>query len=88
MKTIWKFPLEITDSQAIEMPACAYILDVQVQQDQLCLWALVDPGKDKELRVIRIYGTGHDLPDACESFDYIGTAQQGGGLLVWHVFEE
>ena len=46
MKTIWKFPLDITSTQAICTPAGSTFLDVQVQNDKVCLWAEVDTEKE------------------------------------------
>jgi hypothetical protein len=86
MKTIWKFPLEVTDSQEVGVPAGAQILDVQVQGGQPCLWAIVHPGVQTVRRTVRIYGTGHQAPDDLNRADYIGTFQLMGGGLVFHAF--
>jgi hypothetical protein len=82
--TIWKFPLQVADRQTVMMPGGAAILTAQMQSGQLCLWAQVEATQTKTPRVIRIFGTGHGIPDADN--DYIGTVQMGP--LVWHVFEE
>ena len=87
MKSIWKYPLEIADSQIILMPEGAHLLCVQAQREQLCLWAIVDSNAPREKRMFRIHGTGHELPDDIGNYIYIGTVQQEGGHLVWHVFE-
>jgi len=84
MKTIWKFPLAIVNWQDVEMPMGATILSVDVQKDILCIWALVDPTRNKVNRRIRIAGTGHEIDP--RGLDYIGTAQMAGGDLIWHVF--
>lgn len=86
MKTIWKFPIRVVDSQVVEMPFDAKILCVQVQQGAPCLWALVDTEAIKSSRRIYIYGTGKPIPDNID-MKYIGTFQYLGGSLVWHVFE-
>jgi hypothetical protein len=86
MTTIWKYPLKVTDEQAVMMPRDARILTIQTQYDQPCLWAWVDNEKNLESRKIRIYGTGH--PMAREAIEYIGTFQIHGGSLVFHVFEK
>lgn len=84
-KTIWKFPLDITDLQPVRMPQGAQILSVQMQYDRLVLWAVVDPEAKGELRTIEIIGTGNLVNPASRQF--IGTVQMNGGLLVWHIFE-
>lgn len=86
--TIWKFPLEITDQQTIEMPRAARILNVQAQGNILTLWALVSPDAEKVRRQISVYGTGDEIDAFVAEFaTYVGTAQTHSGALVWHVFD-
>lgn len=87
-RTIWKFPIQTTGQQAIEMSLAATILCVQTQQGNPCIWAMVngEPNHPKETRKFNIYGTGHPLPDDF-TMPYIGTYQLEGGALVFHVFE-
>jgi hypothetical protein len=84
---IWKYPLEMTDTQRVQMPKGAQILTAQMQGQTLCLWALVDCGSvlSKDDREIEIIGTGNPISDA--SRRYIATVQMCGGGLVWHIFE-
>ena len=96
MKTIWKFPLEVTDEQTVMMPKGAEILSAHVQvsvdvdaaHESVCLWALVDTDAKLQKRVVEIFGTGNpiDIPGVTHKF--IGTVQMRGGSLVWHVFEQ
>lgn len=87
MKTaIWKFPIQTTDFQTIEMPQYATILTVQTQFDMPCIWAEVNPEAPMAKRLILVYGTGHPMDDK-EERKYIGTYQLQGGSLVFHVFE-
>ena len=85
MRAVWKFPLALADEVELDIPRGAEMLDFQMQGRTLCIWALVDPEAPKELRTFRVAGTGHPLPD--EGLRYIGTTQQLGGALVWHLFE-
>lgn len=87
LKTIWKFELETTDVQRIEMPACSEILCIQTQNEKPCIWALVLPSNSeaKVKRTFEIFGTGHNVPRADRK--YIGTYQLNGGSLVFHCFE-
>jgi len=87
---IYKYTLMPEDRQVVEMPKGATILSVGADvfvPDNLCLWALVDPGERPEMRVIHIHGTGHDVVTP-ERLTYIGTATMRSLSLVWHVFEE
>lgn len=86
-KTIWKFELEIADDQTIEMPVDSEILTVQTQNEIPCIWALVDPTAEKEIRHIKIYGTGHDIPYN-QPKKYLGTFQLKNGAIVFHVCEK
>lgn len=87
-KTVWKYPLMVTDEQYIEAPANAHLLTVQWQHTMPCIWALVDPTNPLERRKILITGTGHEREDLAGFVNYIGTFQINGGLLVFHVFED
>lgn len=85
MKTIWKFSLEMTDDQLVEMPKGAMVLSVQTQHEKPCLWALVDPDQKREERKISIRGTGHPIHGDLGAF--IGTFQMHGGALIFHAFD-
>lgn len=84
-KQIWKFELQVTDTQSVVMPAGANPLYVADQNGNLCLWAVVNPQKPSESRDVWVVGTGNSMPTEIELYgDYIGTVQQG--RFVWHVF--
>ena len=83
-KRIWKYDLEITESQFIHMPEDAKILSVENQYGDLCLWALVDPEKRHTIRDIHIIGTGNPI-HGTPKLTFIGTVIIKP--LVWHVFE-
>lgn len=88
MKTIYKYPLEITDRQEIEMPREARILAVQVQNNVPCLWAVVDTELPLKERIFDTFGTGNPVDNYINyTHNYIGTYQVRGGSLVFHVFE-
>jgi hypothetical protein len=88
-KSIYKYPLEVTDRNILHLPKDAEILCVQNQLEQPCLWALVNPMEEIiEERLFETFGTGH--PVWCDmgiERKYIGTYQMSGGSLVFHVFE-
>lgn len=86
MKTIFKFPLMMTEQQRVAMPIGAQMLTVQMQNDTPCLWALVD--KSNNLHDVKIFtvGTGHEITR--DDLVYIGTYQVYGGKLIFHVFRE
>lgn len=86
-KTIWKF--EITPNvNYIMMPIGAEILSVQTQNENPCIWALVEPDNGKEERYFDVFGTGHEVYcDMGVDRKFIGTFQMQGGSLVFHLFE-
>jgi hypothetical protein len=86
MKKIYKYPINATDIQSLQMPEGATILTAAMQGKQLCLWAIVNPEAKMVFRTIEIFGTGHTMSD--EERKYISTFQLDGGLLIFHVFEK
>jgi hypothetical protein len=89
MKVIWKYPLITSDEQVISIPKDAKILTVQIQDDVPTIWAIVDPLKPKEDKVIIIRGTGLQYQDQdWDGLNYIGSYQYQfyNGKFVGHVF--
>ena len=83
---IWKYKLEITGLQKIEMPKGSEVLSVDNQNGRLCLWAKGDINKPKEVRHFEIFGTGDLMPSLINlKHTFIGTVQIPP--FVWHVFE-
>jgi len=85
MRTIWKYQF---DSRTLEMnkmmPVGSLLLDVQVQNDSICAWFLVET--DNELANIKLkaYMTGKELP--YDSGWHVSTVQLGEFVL--HVFDQ
>jgi hypothetical protein len=86
MKTIYKYTLELADHQTIEVPADAEFLTAQMQNGKLCVWAIVDTDNLTEKEYFVIVGTGSGMPDRPKILQFLGTVQQAGGALIWHVF--
>jgi len=87
-KVIWKYELMVADEQGVEMPKGATILTLQVQRGKPCLWVLVSPDAEKEIRTFETFGTGHLYSDHIwEGLKYIGSYQLSDGNFVGHVFE-
>lgn len=80
--TIYKYPLE-QSTTTLSLPVGAKVLDVQLQDRRLHLWACVDLAGAHVDRRFLVFGTGHGVPDGLQ---YIATVQDGP--YVWHVFEE
>lgn len=86
MKVIHKYVL---DQDIIQLPAGAEFLSLGVQQNTLCLYAIVDPDRTlvDTLRVVR---TSEQIIDYHRLGDFRGTYQINkllGGPLILHVFD-
>ena len=86
MSRIYKYLLQFTEIQEIEMPKGAQVIHVGVQANSICLWAIVDTAHPAERRSFAILATGH------HNFDpgivhHLGSVIMNEGALVWHVFE-
>jgi hypothetical protein len=91
MKTIHKYPLQITALQNLRLPVEARLLSAQFQGPTLMLWVLLDTDPSLELvfRTIRIIGTGNPIDDVnTDHLAFIATAQDTYFNLVWHIFEQ
>ena len=86
MKTIYKYKLEVEDSQVVKMPMGAEILKVDTQRARPCLWAMVETDHILEDRIIIMRGTGHPAIGLTKE-NYLGSFILLGGDLVFHVFE-
>jgi hypothetical protein len=87
-KQIWKFEIKDPSKTILEMPKNAQILTIQMQNEIPCIWALVTPVNEKELRHFEIYGTGHDIIYHYNTNrEYINTFQMHNESLVFHLFE-
>lgn len=82
-RVIWKYVLELTDEQKVEMPSGALILSFQRQGDNLCVWCLIDLSIPKVYRTLRIHGTGHQNIESHER--HVASIQDGS--FVWHLFD-
>lgn len=85
MQTVHKYSLLTADTVDIIMPKDAKILHIDVQDDRLCMWALIDSKRTLERRRFRIAGTGHELKEP--KLEHLGSALLYNGKLVLHVFE-
>lgn len=87
MLAVWKYNLKIQDSQEVEMPVSSRPLSVQVQQERIQLWVLVQSGMPMTKRIVNIYGTGEGINQNIGQY-FIGTVQLQKGRLIFHVFIE
>lgn len=80
---IWKWDLQVTDLQTVNVPIGAKLLTVQTQNSLPRLWALCNEQAPRRALRIAMYGTGNPVDSYPGT--YIATFQVGD--LVFHVFE-
>jgi len=83
-QVIWKYSLEGIGRQRVDMPVGAKVLSVQMQDNALTVWALVNDRAKVLPRTFLVTGTGHE--GEFDNMRHVGTVQLRG--FVWHVFEE
>lgn len=85
MKRIFKYKLP-RDGGVVTITAnVVKWLDIQEQNGQPIIWAVVDDeGYESEYEIVA-WGTGWEFPDKLSHCRYMGTAQDGAGY-VWHYF--
>lgn len=82
MKTIWKFPLAVKESQNLSVPA--YNRPIHVGLDiggKPCLWAEVDTVTIPRPMTVYVVCTGQELISGTK---YLGSLNYEGE--VWHVY--
>lgn len=89
MITIHKYRLEMTDTQHIDMPEDSVILGTACQFSELCIFARIDTSKPLKSRKFYVVGTGNPFPksEGDVHVNFIGTALQFEGNIIWHVFQ-
>lgn len=82
---IYKYQLEVTDTQVLKVPSNFKPLYVAIQHGSPCIWARV--GKDlPEIEItVSMIGTGHEFEED-DVGEYVGACQMQEGHLVLHVF--
>lgn len=83
MKTIYKYPLEITDEQTVQIPEGADLLAINADPNGiLCAWALVETENKPVDYTFVIFGTGHKIER--KDISYFDSCIEGA--FVWHIF--
>lgn len=86
MKRIFKYELEMRDTQTVALPRNGVVLSVVNQNERMMMYALVD---DLELATedvkFIIHGTGHEANDIINA-RFVSTVLLRGATIVFHVF--
>jgi hypothetical protein len=80
---IFKYP--IPENGNVLMASGSQILSVQMQNNQLCIWAEVNQKNRPVKQKFIVVGTGFEVPGfASEGYYFLQTVQHGP--YVWHVY--
>lgn len=84
MKTVWKFPLQVTKLTVVEAPADAPVrlAALDPASGAPAVWLEVDTEAPRVERRFRIHGTGHEVD---EDEQHVGSMADRS--FVWHVYE-
>lgn len=89
---VWKFDTTekgFVDKFEIKMPKNAQLLNVDIDANNSpCIWALVYPQEEMEIRHFELFGTGQELHnDMGIERKYVGSYSYGNGNFIGHIFE-
>lgn len=85
MQVVYKYRLDsLQKTSKVMLPKGAQLLHVEVQDNEMTLWALVDPDRQPEPRWVEVFGTGHPVP---MGYKFINTFLFKEGAYVFHAFE-
>lgn len=88
MRKVYKYVLPVDTDCKVDMPVGAEILNIGVQNGDLCAWVLVEVDMPYETRRFSVFGTGHEIPSLNDGYrQYLATVLMMHGSLVLHVFE-
>lgn len=87
MRAILKYHISYTaEIDEIEIPSGSKVISAGLDpQGELCIWAIVNPENELELRKFTVVGTGWTMGRELDNWEFIGTVRQGP--YMWHVFE-
>jgi len=71
----------------LTLPDGAWILKFDNQDNEIRMWAVVDPSAERETRRFLVQGTGHEIAAVSDIEDLLYMDTVKCGPYVWHVFE-
>ena len=87
MKRVYKYELLPQELQIISLPVDSKVLSVIEQNNTIMMYALVDIEEiEMNKYYFAIYGTGHNINDGINTFEFLNTVKLNNGTLVFHVF--
>jgi hypothetical protein len=88
-RTVWKYKINVPVcvEDTVHMPLGAEILHIDRKDEDVYLWALVNPRNELEARTFFVLATGR-LIEGMGSIEHIGTLLSPSKEIVLHVFEK
>lgn len=84
-KKIFKYKIEVEHEQVIKIPKGSKLVDIQVQNGEIKMWAVVDEAvKEVDGMRIMIAGTGRPIHFDLEVYEHLKTVQIEN--YVWHIY--
>ncbi len=85
MLKVFKDRVPEEDKISLDLPNGAQVLKVDVQNNEVQLWGLIDPSVELQTRWFRF--AGHPIDQNMAELKHISTFFMHEGALVFHVFE-
>lgn len=87
MKSVWKFKLDPSQNNIVEMPLGTKILSIKCQREDIVIYGLVSLNEEsKEVYSLEIFGTGEPIPSYINSYEFLDTVNMNNDELIFHVF--
>lgn len=84
MRTIHKYVLGVATNRVPTYERARFIHAAN-QRERITVWAEVNTLERECVRVLRVVGTGHEVPGDA---DFVGSALMAGGDFVFHVYAD
>lgn len=89
MKSVYKYTLDIKESNVIELPLFSEVLSVESQGENIVVYGLVNTEQKETISYdFRTYGTGHIIEFDLKEYKFLGTVKMYNGGLMFHVFNK
>ena len=84
--TVFKYQIMLGGYIHLDLPTKAVILDIQIQEGSVVLWAILNTANPMQSRTLYSTMTGVEVDINCSYLLPIKTLTDFRGL-VWHIFE-
>jgi hypothetical protein len=87
LNKIFKYTLNITDTQMLDLPFKSKILSVMEQNNNIVLYAVVNEHQGiMDKYTIAVIGTGNPISIDIDKYTFLNTVKLHNGTLMFHIF--